>query len=73
MKKSKQVYYDILKEIGIILRTKKGIKFIISLNTVASSIPTIISLENGDTITSRYYVNTFNIYFASKAETTKKV
>ena len=61
------------KKLDNIKNKEKGIKFIISLNTVASSIPTIISLENGDTITSRYYVNTFNIYFASKAETTKKV
>ena len=41
--------------------------------TVASSVPTILSLDNGDTITNFYDIaNTFNNYFASIAETTKK-
>ena len=45
----------------------------ISLKTVASSVPNILSLENGDPITnSCYTANTFNNYFASIAETTKK-
>ena len=44
----------------------KGIKSLISLKTV-------LSLDNGDTITNRYNIaNTFNNYFASIAETTKK-
>ena len=35
-------------------------------------VPTILSLDNGDTITSPYDVaNTFNNYFASIAETIK--
>ena len=35
MKKSKQAYYDILKEIAIILRTHGVLKSLISLKTVA--------------------------------------
>ena len=47
MKKSRQTYYDILKEIGIILKnTWKGIKSLISLKTVASHVPTVLSLDN---------------------------
>ena len=47
----------------------KGIKSPISL-----SIPTVLSLDNGETIFSPYDIgNTFNNYFASIAETTKKV
>ena len=35
-------------------------------------VPTILSLDNGDTITSPYdFVNTCNNYFASIAKTTK--
>ena len=41
--------------------------------SVASSVPTVLSLDNGDTITNPYDIaNTFNNYFASIAETTKK-
>ena len=37
------------------------------------SLPTALSLDNGDTITNPYDIaNTFNNYFASTAETTKK-
>ena len=44
-----------------------------SLKTVASCVPTVLSLDNGDTITNPYdIVNAFNNYFASIAETTKK-
>ena len=51
----------------------KGIKTLISLKTVASSIPNVLSLDNGDTITNPHDIaNTFNNYFASIAETTKK-
>ena len=40
--------------------------------TVAFIIPTVLSLDNGDTITNLYDIaNTFNNYFASIAETTK--
>ena len=53
--------------------TWKGIKSLISLKTVASIVPTVLSLDNGDTITDPYDIaNTFNNYFASIAETTKK-
>ena len=45
----------------------------ISLKTVASNVPTVLSLDNGDTITNPCDIaNTFNNYFASIAETTKK-
>ena len=66
---------DILKENNKnnIKNTWKGIKFLISLKTVAFSIPTVPSLDNDDTITNPYdTANTFNNYFASIAETTKK-
>ena len=56
-----------------IKNTWKGIKSLISLKTVASSIPTAFCLDNGDTITNPYDIaNTFNNYFASIAETTKR-
>ena len=42
--------------------------------SVASHLPTVLSLDNGDTITNPYDIaNTFNNYFASIAETSKKV
>ena len=68
MKKSKQAYYDkyFEKNWNNIKNTWKGIKSLISLKTV-------LSLENGDTITNPYDIpNTFNNYFASIAETTKR-
>ena len=38
-----------------------------------SSVPTVLCLDNGDTITNPYdTANTFNNYFASIAEPTKK-
>ena len=56
-----------------IKNTWKGIKSLISLKIVASSIPTVLSFDNGDTITNPYDIaNTFNNYFASITETTKK-
>ena len=73
-KKSKQAYYDryFEKNWNNIKNIWKGIKSPISLKTVASSIPTVVSLDNGDTITNPYDIaNTFNNYFASIAETTK--
>ena len=75
MKKSKQAYYDIYfeKNWKNIKNTWKGIKSLISLKTVASSVATVLSLDNGDTITHPCDIaNTFNNYFASIAETTKK-
>ena len=76
MKKSKQVYHDeyFERNWNNIKNTWKGIKSLISLKTVASSIPTVLSLDNGDTITNPYDIaNTFNNYFASIAETTKSI
>ena len=56
-----------------IKNTWKGIKSLISRKTKASSVSTVLSLENGDTITNPYDIdNTFNNYFASIAETTKR-
>ena len=75
MKKSKQAYYDkyFEKSLNNIKNTWKGIKSLISLKTVASSVPTVLSLDDGDTITNPYdTANIFNNYFASIAETTKK-
>ena len=74
MKKSKQAYYDKYFESNWnnIKKTWKGIKSLISLKTVASHVPTILSLDNGDIITNPYIVNTFNNYFTSIAETKKK-
>ena len=75
MKKSKQAYYDkyFKRNWNNIRNTWKGIKSLISLKTLASHVPTILSLDNGDTITNPYdFANTFNNYFASIAETTKK-
>ena len=67
---------NILKKLGIILRThgkELNLKGIISLKAVASNVPTVLSLDNGDTITNPYDIaNTFNNYFASLAETKKK-
>ena len=48
-------------------------KSLISLKTKASSVPTVLSCENGDTITNPYDIaNTFSNYFASIAKTTKR-
>ena len=67
MKKSKQAYYDkyFKWNRNNIKNTWKGIKPLISLKSVASSVPTILSLDNGDTITNPYNIaNTFNDNFA---------
>ena len=75
MKKSKQAYHDkyFERNWNNIKDTWKVIKSLISLKTVVSSISTVLSLDNGNTITSPYDIaNTFNNYFASIAETTKK-
>ena len=62
---------NILKQIGIILRTHG--KEWNSLKPVASNVPTVPSLDNGDTTTNPYDIaNAFNNYFASIAETTKR-
>ena len=75
MKKSKQAYYNkyFEKNWNNIKNTWKRIKSLISLKTVASGVPAVLTLDNGDTITNPYDIaNTFNNYFASIAETTKK-
>ena len=74
MKESEQAYYDKYFERNgnNIKNTWKGVKFLISLKTVSSSVPTVLSLDNGDIITNPHDIaNTFNKYFASIAETTK--
>ena len=75
MKKSKQLYYDkyFERNWNNIKNTWKEIKSLISLKSVASNVPTVLLLDNGDTVTNPYdTANTFNNYFASIAETTKK-
>ena len=64
------IMINILKEIGI-KNIWKEIKSFISLKTVASNVPSVLSVNNGDTITNPYDIaNTINNYFASIAETT---
>ena len=73
MKKSKQAYYDkyFERNWNNTKNTWKGIKSLISLKTVASIVPTALSLDNGNITTNPYDIaNTFNNYFASMAETT---
>ena len=75
MNKSKQAYYNKYFETNWnnIKNTWKGIKFLISHKTIAYSAPTVLSYDNGNTIANPYDIaNTFNNYFASIAETTKK-
>ena len=75
MKKSKQAYYEkyFERNWNNIKNTWKGIKSLINLKTATSRAPTVLSLDNGDTRTNPYDIaNTFNNYFASIAETTKK-
>ena len=75
MKESKQAYHDKYFETNWnnIKNTWKGIKSLISRKTIASSVPTVLSLDNGDTVINpKDIANTFNNYFASIAETTKK-
>ena len=44
-----------------------------SLKTAASSVSTVLSLDHSDTIVNLFEIaNTFNNYFVSIAETTKK-
>ena len=56
-----------------IKNTWNGIKYLNSLKTVASHVPTLLSLDNSDNITNPYDIaNIFNNYFVSIAETVKK-
>ena len=75
MKRSKEAYYDkyFVTYWNNIESTWKGIKPLISLKSVVFNVLTVLSLDNGDTITNPYdTANTFNNYFDSIAETTKK-
>ena len=75
MKKSKQAYYDkyFERNWNNIKNKWKGIKSFVFLKAVSSSLPTVLSLDNGDTTTNPYViVKIFNRNLASIAETTKK-
>ena len=74
MKKRKQAYCDkyFKKNWNNIKNTWKRIKSLISLKTVASSVPAVLTLHNGNTVTNPYDIaSTFN-YLVSIAEATKK-
>ena len=76
MKKSKHAYYEqyFERNWNNIKNTWKGVKSLISLKTVASNVPTVLCLDNGDTVTNPYDIaNTFNNYFVSIAENTKNI
>ena len=55
-RKIKQAYYDkyFERNWNNIKNTWKGIKYLMFLQTVAPYVPTILSLDNGDTITNPY-------------------
>ena len=75
MKKSKQSQYDkyFERNWNNIKSTWKGTKSLISLKAVSSSVPTVLSFDNGDTIGNSFdTANAFNTYFASITETRKK-
>ena len=75
MKKSKQACYDkyFERNWNNIKNTWKGIKLLISLKTLAYNLPTVMSFNDGDTMTNPYDIaNTFNNYLASIAKTIKK-
>ena len=75
VKKSKQAYYEkyFERNWNNIKNTWKGVKSLISLKTVASNVPTVLCLDNCDTVTNPYDIaNTFNNCCASIAENTKK-
>ena len=65
MKKSNQIYYNKYFKTSW-NNIKSRWKLIISRKVVAYSVPTVLSLDDGDT------ANTFNNYFASVAETMKQ-
>ena len=74
-KKSEQAYYDKYFERNgnNTKNTWKEIKSLISLKTVASSVVSVLPLKNGDNITNLYgFANSFNCYFVSIVETTKR-
>ena len=70
LKKSKQAYDKYFERNWNIKNTWKGIIF---LKTAASSLPAVLTLDNGDTITNPYdTANTFNNYVTCIAEAIKK-
>ena len=75
MKKNKQAYCDKLfgRNWNNIMNSWKGIKYLISLKNVESSVTIVLSLDNGNTTNPYDIVNTFNNYFASIVETKKKI
>ena len=76
MKESKQSYYNkyFERNWNNINSLWRGMKYLISLRTVASSVPTAHYLVNDDTITNLFDIaNNFNNYFASIVETVKNV
>ena len=66
---------NILKQIRIILRThRKELHSLISLKTVASSMPTVLCLDNGDVLTNFSAIdNTLNNHLVFIAKTIRKV
>ena len=56
MKKSKQAYYEkyFERNWNNIKNTWKGIKSLITLKAIASRVLTVLSLDNGNTITNPY-------------------
>ena len=73
MKKSKQAYYDKYFEQNWnnTKSTWKGIKSLNSLKVVGSSVPVVLSFDNGDSSNPYNIANTFNNYSASVPETAK--
>ena len=75
MKRSKQAYYDKYFETNWnnIKGAWEGFKYLISLKSVASNVPTVPSLDHGGTITNPYDIaNTINNCFASVTKTKKR-
>ena len=75
MKKSKQTYHDKYfdRNWNKIKSIWKGIKLLISVKAVSSSVPTVLSIDNGDTITNLYDIaNICYNDFTLIAEATKK-
>ena len=56
IKRSKQAYFDKYFEANSnnIKNTWKGIKSLITLKSLASNVPTVLSLDNGDTVSNPY-------------------
>ena len=76
MKKSKQAYYDkyFERNWNNIKNTWKGIKSLISLKTVVSSVPTVLSLDNGDSYKKKksikYSHKHFSDYLSNESSST---